>query len=159
MDNNHVFKMADTDGRRNEKPLTPEQVEQTRSYALSLGMPEKKIKFSDHVLTSYSSGYDVLIIGTDVYPLNVSSDVPNDNVSWKGTLAHEIVGHREASLKGATQKEKVLEEAQASMRAARFAPGLSEKEREVLLADAEYRLVSKGLSLNDVINDLSVNER
>jgi hypothetical protein len=159
MDKERIFNMADTDGRRNEKPLTPEQKEQTLNYAISLGMPEEKISFSEHSLTCYGDGYDFLIIGTDVYTSDVASDVPNDNISWKGVLAHEIVGHRDASLKGLTQKDKVLEEAQASIRAARFATGLSEKEKEILLADAEYRLAKCGVSLESAIHHLNVNER
>lgn len=44
----------------------------------------------------------------------------NSRIGIKGTLAHEIVGHREAALAGRTQAVHSLEEAQASIRAARF---------------------------------------
>jgi hypothetical protein len=53
---------------------------------------------------------------------------------------HELVGHREAALAGRTHGSLALEEAQASIRAARFAPGLSSTERVTLLRDAISRL-------------------
>jgi hypothetical protein len=64
----------------------------------------------------------------------------NSRVSIKGTLAHEIVGHREAALVGRTLDNVFFEEAQASIRAARFAPDLSSTERFTLLRDAINRL-------------------
>lgn len=50
------------------------------------------------------------------------------------------MGHREAALAGRTQAIDALEEAQASIRAARFAPGLSSTERVTLLRDGVSRL-------------------
>jgi hypothetical protein len=87
-------------------------------------------------------GQEVLNIGSDVVPGNVGKGTltANSRVSINGTLAHEIVGHREAALVGRTQDNIFFEEAQASIRAARFAPDLSSTERFTLLRDAITRL-------------------
>jgi len=155
-----MLKMADTDGRRNEKPLTEEQFNQAKDYAVSLGMPPEGIRYSNNSLTGYLGGrFDSLIIGTDVVPLSQRSKNPNDNVSIKGTIAHEMVGHREASLKGFTRSVFAEEEAQASIRAARFAPGLSRGERIDLIRDAVKRLNNAGISLRSIKGDLFIKER
>ncbi len=152
--------MADTSGRRNEKPLTEEQFNQAKEYAVSLGMPPERIRYSDNSLTGYLGGrVDSLIIGTDVVPLGQRSKNPNNNVSIKGTIAHEMVGHREASLKGFTKSVFAEEEAQASIRAARFAPGLSRGERIDLVKDAIKRLNDAGISLRSVKDNLFIKER
>jgi hypothetical protein len=119
---NNMLNMADTGGRRNEKPLTAEQINQAKEYAVSLGMPEEDIIYDPDIPTCYAFG--TLVIGTDVVPLPQRSRHPNDNISIRGGIAHEVVGHREAELQGRTQPTKPKEEAQASIRAARFAPGV-----------------------------------
>jgi len=160
MDKNRIFSMADTDGRRNEEPLTDEQLNQAKEYAVSLGMPFERIRYSDNSLTGYLGGrLDSLIIGTDVVPLGSRSKNPNNNVSLKGVIAHELVGHREASLKGRTQPFFAKEEAQASIRAARFAPKLSMGERIDLIRDAIKRLNDVGMSLRLVKDELFIKER
>jgi len=152
--------MADTDGRRNEKQLTGEQYDEARSYAVSLGMPVESIEYSNDSLTCYAGGsIDLLVIGTDVLPLADRSKRPNDNISLKGVIAHEVIGHREANLQGRSQLTRELEEAQASIRAARFAPGLNRAERMILIRDAIDRLKNKGLSLRSVKNKLFIRER
>jgi len=52
-----------------------------------------------------------------------------------------------------------LNEAQASIRAARFAKGLSNGERLDLVRDAVTRLKKAGISLKSVKNQLFINER
>jgi hypothetical protein len=153
------FNMADTGGMRNETPLTEAQFNQAKDYAVSLGMPKVAIFPSEEGLTGYCPGIDVLRIGTDVLPAEQRQKRPNSNISLKGTIAHEIVGHRDASLKGFTQPDSLLEEAQASIRAARFAPDLSRQEKEVLLRDGIYRLNRNGISIREVKDKLFINER
>jgi hypothetical protein len=155
-----MLNMADTGGRRNEKPLTDEQFNQAKEYAVSLGMPPDRIRYSNNSLTGYLGGHvDSLVIGTDVVPLNQRSANPNDNITVKGTVAHELVGHREASLNGFTKPTFALEEAQASIRAARFAPDLDISERIDLIRDAIKRLNNAGLSLRSVKDELFIKER
>jgi len=90
------YNMADTGGQRNEEPLTAEQKRQVEDYAVSLGMPIERIRHSDIMLTCYAGGgIDLLVIGTDVLPLGERSKLPNDNISPKGVIAHELVGHCE----------------------------------------------------------------
>ncbi|GBU27728.1 hypothetical protein R84B8_01268 [Treponema sp. R8-4-B8] len=149
--------MADTGGRRNEKPLTDEQFNQAKEYAVSLGMPEGDVLYDQDTPTCYAFG--TLVIGTDIVPLSKRSTHPNDNISIRGGIAHEVVGHREAELKGRSQPTKPMEEAQASIRAARFAPGLSRGERIDLIRDGINRLHNAKCSLRDIKNTLFINER
>jgi hypothetical protein len=153
------FRRVSTGGRRNEKPLTEKRKEEARVYAVSLGMPDEMIFFLDNTLTGYGTVFDDLVIGTDVLPLSRRSKVPNDNISLRGVIAHEIVGHRETVLSGRSQDVKVLDEAQASIRAARFAPDLSRQERMDLLKDGICRLRDEGIKLRDVRSKLHINER
>jgi len=151
--------MADTGGWRNEKPLTKAQKNEIKEYAVSLGLPEYKIHFLEHDITAYGPDFDVLKIGTDVLPVDRRVKNANSNVSLKGTIAHEIVGHREAHFGGHTQDDTMLEEVQASIRAARFAPVLCKQERTDLLKDAVQRLRNNGILLRSVKNILHINER
>lgn len=52
-----------------------------------------------------------------------------------------------------------LDEAQASIRAARFVPNLTSSERYTLLRDAVNRLKNENLKINDVRNSLDILER
>jgi len=161
VDKNNKFNMADTGGRRNEKPLTPELFENAKNYAILIGMPEENIRYSERSLTSYlGGGIDVLTIGTDVLPIEGRTKNPNDNIGLKGAVAHEVIGHREADLKDRSISEnEPLDEAQASIRAARFAPDLSCSERGDLIRDAIMRLKNAGISIRAVKNQLFINER
>lgn len=154
-----TYNMADTGGLRNEEPLTEEQKKRVINYAVSLGIPEDSIGCSDYFETSYGPGSDILIIGTDVYPLKKRGKNPNSNVSWRGAIAHELIGHREAHLNGSTQSDKLLENVQASIRAARFTPGLEEFERCELLRDAIGRLHKRGAILRSIKHKLNIGRR
>jgi hypothetical protein len=151
--------MADTGGRRNEKPLTEEQKREIKGYAVSLGVPEYKIHFLEYDITGYGPELDVLKIGTDVLPVGERVKSANSNVSLKGTVAHEVVGHREANLGGFAQENILLEEVQASIRAARFAPDLNRQERMDLLRDAVQRLRDNNMSLRLIKDKLHIKER
>ena len=134
-----------TAGKRNEKSLTTYQIDEAISYAVKLGMPKERIYYSEKENTFYGSRLDILIIGTDVAPLKKRAKNPNSNVSLKGAIAHEIVGHRDAALGGLSNENDLLEEVQASIRDARFAPDLNRLERYDLLKDAIHRLKSNGI--------------
>ncbi len=85
-------------------------------------------------------------------------DKSNVTVDWKSSIAHELVGHREAALGGNTQSQTPLE-AQASIRAARFTPFLSFTERSTLLRDGITRLYKADLKIRQVKNILYINNR
>jgi hypothetical protein len=105
--------------------------------------------------------YDILLLGTYLYPVkNIVHGAKNANsrVSWKSAVAHELIGHREAALKGWTQTNPLFEEAQASIRAARFAPDLLASERITLLRDAISRLPD-GIKIRDIKAILHISER
>lgn len=61
-------KRVSIDNMRNEKLLTKSQIEETIDYAVRLGMPRELIRYSDAYYTSYGCNFDILCIGTDVYP-------------------------------------------------------------------------------------------
>lgn len=147
-------------GIRSEEPLTPEEKNDIKAYFQKLGVDTDNVMFSDVQRTVYNEKHDYFIIGTDVKPKENPSKgtaYANQRVSIKGTIAHEVIGHREAHLKGWTQKNDIYEEVQASIRAARFAPDLSNMERIALLRDARARL-SKGVRLKDVKDFLYIKE-
>lgn len=154
---NTNIKKINTGGLRNEIPLTTKQLEDVKNYAKQLGILDEQIRYGEHYNTSYGSIFDMLYIGTDVYPAT-NSKLANGRVTYKGAIAHEIVGHREACLKGWEQEDLVLDEIQASIRAARFAPDLLQEERIILLRDALERAKSNNISLQ-IIRSLHINER
>lgn len=140
-----------------------EQADSLVGYAKDLGVPDDVIKVSDNVNTSWGDmfGQERLYIGTDVLPSTdprLAARSANSRVSGKGAIAHEVVGHRAASIAGRTQDVTVLEEAQASIRAARFAPGLTQVERMTLIRDAVERLNREGLRTRDVRSQLWITE-
>jgi RHS repeat-associated protein len=139
---------VNTGGLRNEIPLTASQQAEAVEYAKSLGVSDDMIIVSENMNTGYANvfGRETLYIGTDVLPStnpNIARLSANSRVSMRGTLAHEIIGHRAASLAGKTHRARLLEEVQASIRAARYAPGLSSTERITLLRDAIERIYPK----------------
>ena len=149
---------VDTGGHRNEVPLTEEQIAEAKNYAITLGMRDDGISYRDGYHTSYGETFDILCIGTDVMP-STHPTTANEAISMRGSIAHEIVGHRDAHMNGWTQSVKWYEEAQASIRAARFAPGLSNSERYILLRDANERLVLHGERLSRVKSKLHIERR
>ncbi|MFZ6876539.1 LysM peptidoglycan-binding domain-containing protein, partial [Undibacterium sp. Di27W] len=143
---NSRFYKVESGGVRGEAPLNVEQRLQVESYLSKFDTKGIGIRWVDD--TNLSTGYGdmfgqrTLNIGSDVVPGNVGvgTSTANSRISIKGTLAHELVGHMEAGMAGRTQASLALEEAQASIRAARFAPELSSTERYSLLRDGIMRL-------------------
>jgi hypothetical protein len=150
---------VDSGGRRNDAPLTPAQIDEALTYARELGVPDDAIHLVDESNTSWGRmfGEERLHVGTDVAPSTSPrwrAASANSRISVKGAVAHEVVGHRAADIAGRTQAEVVLEEAQASIRAARFAPQLSPIERLTLIRDAVERLHRAGYRVSDVRDTL-----
>ena len=151
--------LVSTGGKRNEKELTNDQINEATAYAVLLGMPADRTYYVGYDFTAYGYIFDVLRIGTDVLPLDTRVKNPNSNISMKGAIAHEVVGHREAAMSGLTQSEDLLEEVQASIRAARFAPGLSKIEQSDLIRDAIFRLKENNIAIRSVKEMLHIKER
>ena len=160
---------VDTGGLRGEEPLTDSQKKQISEYVklIESGAPSDLgvIRWVDdkELNTAYSPGFDLLNIGSDVMPASKSKGqgtlTANTRLTWKSSIAHELVGHREAALAGKTQSEMPLEEAQASIRAARFAPSLSSTERYTLLRDGITRLYKANIKVRQVKNILHITSR
>ena len=72
----------------------------------------------------------------------------------RGAIAHELEGHRTAEILGKTNSNALLEEVQASIRAARFAPDLTTKERITLIRDGLERLQKAGLKVKEIKDQL-----
>ncbi|QHI99148.1 LysM peptidoglycan-binding domain-containing protein [Xylophilus rhododendri] len=143
-----AFYNVSSEGLRGEVPLMLEQRAQIQSYLSKFNMDDVTVRWVDdrNLNTAYGNifGERILNIGSDVVPGNlaVGTLTANSRVSINATLAHELVGHMEAGMAGYTQDLLYLEEAQASIRAARFGPDLTSTERFTLLRDAITRLQS-----------------
>ncbi|MCM3204105.1 WXG100 family type VII secretion target [Paenibacillus illinoisensis] len=160
-----------SDGLRNELELTDAQKTELVNYSKRLGFPEENIVFREHWNTGMM--YDRLYINTDVLPAEshgVGTLSANARVSGRATVAHEIIGHYEAFKNGRAfelynlddntyARNFALDEAQASIRAARFAPELNSVERITLLRDAITRLKNANLRVRDVKNELYIQHR
>ncbi|MEC0123498.1 hypothetical protein [Paenibacillus pabuli] len=165
--------IKDTKGLRNELPLTDIQVAELTNYAKKLGMPEGNIRVAGPDDTSPTGLlFDTILnINNDVLPSTLGGRLSaNSRISGSGTIAHEVVGHYEAGLAGRAfqvmdenfnvlPRNFALDEAQASIRAARFAPDLSQADRLLLLRDGIARLKNQGIKIRDVKDLLFINER
>ena len=151
-----VFRQVATGGLRNEVNLTETQKVDVLKYAEKFGIAEENVIFSENMNTSYKLlfGQDRLYVGTDVLPATGKSLAANSRISMRGAIAHELEGHRVAELAGKTNVNALLEEVQASIRAARFAPDLTNTERITLIRDAVERLHKAGLKVREVKGEL-----
>ena len=116
--------------KRNDTLLTRQEFEQARDYAIKLGMPFGHIFRRESMNTSWGVvfGQEMLNIAPDVLPCKriEGRTLPvNSYLSWRAAIAHEVVGHRAAYMAGRTQENDILEEVQASLRAAKLAEGLT----------------------------------
>jgi hypothetical protein len=150
---------------RNTQPLTDNQIAEVKAYALVLDIPDNLLRFSENMNTGYGNifGQEIIYIGSDIAPLSsppISGISANSRICIKGSLAHEWIGHRGAeiadrsfdrgSLASPNLVNIALDEAQASIRAARFAPLLTSIERYTLLRDSISRLKNQNQSIRQV---------
>lgn len=150
---------------RNSAPLTATQILEIKAYAQQLRIPSAMLFISDNMNTNYGNmfGQEMIYIGTDVYPLPNPPQAgreANSRLTMKSAIAHEWIGHRLANQAGrgfdrGTPDQPndygiALDEAQASIRAAFLAPGLSRLERYTLLRDGINRLINQQLKIRQV---------
>ena len=157
------MKKVNTDGKRNELKLTYEQRKECLEYVELLGF-KHDVSFSECSNTAFVSSregdrYCRLVIGTDVYPSENATISPNEQISYRGAIAHEIVGHYEAWLGNFECENSFIDEAQASIRAARFANGLIKSERIILIKDGLNRLNSANIKLHDARKYMNIEKR
>jgi hypothetical protein len=167
-------------GRQKETDIPAGDIAEAKAYATRLGMPEDRIVFDPDTETSWGQvfGHEKMFIGGDLRPMKAEgkSLTANQRVSARGAIAHEVVGHRENDLAGFSKRkpyeeynamdpetrkvmrfhDETLDETQASLRAAKFAPELSNGERKMLFKDAMERLDKIGKGVDDV-PDLGLN--
>jgi hypothetical protein len=173
MGKNDIRMIKDTNGLRNELPLTENQKRELTEYAKKLGLPEENIRIAGPDDTSPTGLlFDTTLnINNDVLPSSAIGKLPaNSKISGQGTIAHEVVGHYEAGLAGRSfqvmdedfniiTRNFALDEAQASIRAARFAPDLTQAERIMLLRDGISRLRNQGIKIREVRDLLFIDHR
>ncbi len=130
-------------GPRNTTPLTNSQIAEAKALARELGFDGQIVyrPLSRGYNTSYVDG-GLLIISDDVLPaLAKTATRAQHRMSMRATLGHEILGHHQAFLNGSSFRAgSLLDEVQASVRAARHTSGLSSGERFGLLRDAAERV-------------------
>ena len=156
------MKCVYTNGKRNEQKLSYEQRKQCIEYIEILGF-KHDVSFSEYSNTAFVSSsegdkYCRLVIGTDVYPVENAIN-PNEQITYKGAIAHEIVGHYEAWNGGFECDNRFIDEAQASIRAARYAVGLTKNERYVLIRDGLIRLKNGNIKLRDARTVMNIEKR
>ncbi|WLQ15717.1 LysM peptidoglycan-binding domain-containing protein [Hahella aquimaris] len=150
---------ADEAANRNSLPLTDIQKQEILAVAQRLGVPEEKIAFWNGP-TAYSPNFENVWVGPNVYPGNSgvirqSGMGVLDRMSMEATMAHEIVGHRNSFLAGKDFADgSLLDEVQASYRAAALTPELSSTERYQLLRDVVRRLHDESQTVKDLDKSL-----
>lgn len=137
--------------KRNDLPISDKEFKTFEEYARkTLGFNGRIIKVDDQN-TAYVDlfGNPSLYIGRDILP-NPKPTKANEKISWRGALTHEIIGHYQGDVLGFRQSDKTLEEVQASIRASKLSPNLSEEERQDLWQDAMDRLHDNGIDYEDI---------
>ena len=139
-------------GLRGSKVLSTKQKEEILEYSKKYFDEseniEEKIQFAAAESTNdtgYMASFDITYINTDIMPGQL--DTANSRLSWKAAIAHELEGHRRASLFNKTvnfpelsiEMNNLLEEIQASVRSSKYGQDLSEIERYDLMQDAIER--------------------
>ena len=141
-------------GGRGARRLTDEEFEAAKEIAVSYGMPKERIIRGESTAYTFAKTereeivhvLDFLTIGPDVNP-GVEPITANQRITMQASIAHEVIGHRQAAIMGHRKAVLYIEEAQASMRAAKFgrleANGrrLNRIERRVLFRDAWDRAI------------------
>ncbi len=147
---------------RNVLKLRPSARKRAMNYVCeSSSLPPERISFTRDGNTAYYPSSDALRIAPDLLPHRnppVGTMGANSRIGWKGCIAHELKGHRRAAMAGKTHPNPVLEEAQASIRGARFGHDLSKAERYTLLRDAVARLAKHGIRIKDVKAELWIHK-
>lgn len=157
--NKGCYQMAEGAGR-NTLRMRPSRIKEAKNYLAEFyPQPAGGIHYHNSPVrsvrnTQYCTLTDSLHIAPDALPARgavpVGTRGANLRVTLKGCIAHEMEGHRRAFIAGKSQPVRVLEEAQASIRAARFGKGLTQAERYTLLRDGISRLASQGIKIRDV---------
>jgi hypothetical protein len=144
----------------------PADIAQAERYVAELGVPAGSYRVQNYLRpeegglgTAYGNVFDLVVVGPNVKPRPGAGATAHERLSIESVLAHEIVGHRGAELAGKgfwrdNPRAIALDEAQASIRAAMHAPGLSGAERFSLLRDGVESLHSQGFRVRDARGQL-----
>ena len=135
--------------------LTEEEINSLKSDICTIGADITVFKFNYGTHTGYVDDADIISVRGDVFPDDVYSVHPRDMMSARAVLAHEYYGHR-ANQGTPLKKGAWNDEFRASYMAARNAPGLSEKDRMLLVMDAMERAKEAGVTIrwNDFIRSV-----
>jgi len=126
--------------------LTKQDIKLLEADIIAIGADLTVFKFNNGTHTGYADDSDEISVRGDVFPDDVYSIHPRDMMSARAVLAHEYYGHR--MNRGTSLKKGAWnDEFRASYMAARTSPGLSEKDRMLLVMDAMERAKEAGVTI------------
>jgi hypothetical protein len=139
-----AMQVSDGSGR-SKTPLAPQQYQAGADMAVEMGARPDQVAPTTGA-TRFIPGANKVMLGADLNRLPESErpdnlqNPANAALEPRAVIGHEVIGHMEAALGGATRSDPWHEEYQASVRAALHTPGLSDEQRSLLLQDAAARL-------------------
>lgn len=125
-------------------PLTEEEKQFVIKEAETIGIDKKNLVFKENHATGYSDKYDIIFIGSDIFPSSDKSSHNRDNLSVRAVLAHEYYGHK-ANKGTKVSQGSWNDEFRASYQAAKNAPNLSDEDKYRLILDALDRAKEAGI--------------
>lgn len=132
------------------RPLTDEEIAVVKTAIREIQASEDIFIFNDpnhYSRTCYDYLEDRIYIGVNVFPdIKYGSSHPRDKMSIRAVLAHEYYGHRpnrqeyiEDFLSETKTTSEWQDECRASINAAKITPGLTQRDKELLVDDAIKR--------------------
>ena len=125
--------------------LTAEEIGSLREDIRAIGTDESVFEFNKGSRTSFSDNHGKIYVKVDVLP-DPYGYTARDKMRTRAVLAHEYYGHYR--MRGTKlPKGHWADEFRASFRAAMFAPGLSDEDRQLLMRDALDRAEGGGYTI------------
>ena len=124
------------------RTLTPEEIEQLKQEAVSIGVPVERLLFNQGTQTGFRDRDAMIYVRGDVLP-DLTSSIVRDKMSSRAVLAHEYYGHFK-SHPSEYEPGDWRDEFRASYNAAVHTPNLTDEERAHLMLDAYERAKEAG---------------
>ena len=145
-DMNTVTRSASGMRQNRNRVLNEDDISRIKSDIAAINADEQYFNINDGPRTGYSDALDIIFVKGDVLPDYDYSTHPRDLLSTRAVLAHEYYGHRfyryTKLRRGAWN-----DEFRASYSAAKNAPGLTDKDRVLLILDAMERAKEAGVTI------------
>ena len=127
--------------------LTNEEIEEIKSIAKILDIPEEILLFNEGSMTGFDDNTEKIFIRGNILPDIEFGNTTRDKLSIKAVLAHEYYGHYK-NHPSMYDYGDWHDEFRASYDAAVNAPNLSDEERAMLILDAYDRAKEAGIYLD-----------